>query len=69
MLCDEKISDITVSDQQRKLRDLHMAHIDLASTQDENTRSASMELVDKYIAAIVQELQPGLSLDPRLYRA
>lgn len=72
MACDVESSDTTVFTQQRELRDLHMSLIDGASSQDKNIHSSSVDvehLVDTYLAAITQELQPGQTLDPRLYKA
>lgn len=72
MLCDGESSDTTVSAHQHKLHNLHMALIDMALSQDQNTRLSSVDiqhLVDTYLAAITHELHPGQTLDPRLYRA
>ncbi|EYE93210.1 SET domain-containing protein [Aspergillus ruber CBS 135680] len=72
MLCEKESSNPTVFAHQHKLRDLHMALINIASSQDGNTRSFSLDLqhlVGAYLAAITQELPPGQTLDPRLYRA
>lgn len=71
MLCEEKSPNTTVSAHQHKLRDLHMSLVNIASSQDGNTRSFCMNLqhlISAYLAAITQELQLVQTLDPRLYR-
>lgn len=72
MACNVESSDTTVSAHRRKLRDLHMSLVYVASSHDGNTRSSSVDiehLVDTYLTAITQELQPDQTLDPRLYKA
>lgn len=70
-LCEEESFNAAVSAHQHKLRDLHRALIKIASSQDGSTGSSCMDLqdlVDAYQAALTQELQPGQTFDPRLYK-
>lgn len=59
MLCGKESSNTTVSAHQHKLCDLHMALVNIASSQDGNTCSPCMDLqhlIDAYLATITQEL-------------